>query len=249
VTICQRLAVCLMTILLALPCLAVTPAGSDTPDALLTTKSLSRWMAGIEVGFGKRTVLPENGPAVELEWQDMDVLLGIDVTDWLSFLGSFGTTDAEFNDINDPGSDGDVWSLRVNANLWQWENEGEYPSWRLTLKSLNEFSSRQAESENGMVEMDWDTLTLALPLGWEILFAEGGNYFSDLYRITYYIGPAFSTVDGTRTVGGTDAGFEEDTEFGVVGGVTVYLLANLSLGADAEYYENLALRGSLIFHF
>lgn len=248
-TLRRCLAACLTTILFALPCRAVSPAGSDSPDSLLATKSLSRWMVGGEVGYGKRTVLPEDGDAVELEWQDMDLLLGVDLTDWLSMLVSYGATDAEFNDLHDPGCEGETWSFRVNANLWQAENEGDLPSWRLTLKSLNEFSTHQAESESGGVEVEWDSITLALPLGWEILFSEGGDYFSDLYRVTYYLGPAFSTVDGTRTVGASEFDFEEDSEFGVVAGVTIFLLANFSVGADAEYYENLALRGSVVFHF
>lgn len=245
-----------LLVLLSLPCAAVTPAGSDTPDALLTTKSLSRWMAGVELGYGKRTVLPEDGPSVELEWQDMDLFIGLDLTDWLSVLASYGATDAEFNDLADPGSDGETWSFRVNANLWQWENDEEFPSWRLTLKSLNEFSTHQAEVKDGDSEVEWDTVTLALPLGWEILFAEGGNQFSDIYRIVYYLGPAFSFVDGTRTVGAglprSERGefdFEEDSEFGIVGGVDLFLLANFSIGADMEYYEDLSIRGAATFHF
>ncbi|MFH0953494.1 MAG: hypothetical protein V1873_04105 [Verrucomicrobiota bacterium] len=233
--------------LLQIPALAGPLTGSVTMDSGIEARNLDRLSVGLDAEMLQRDVEPESGGVMELKAQQASAFLGVDLFPWLAIYGTAGAAEAKLGDMGDYGDAQFKWSAGLNANIWHWEDSVKDPSWGLTIKAVGEFSQYESGDENNKVE--WDEISAALPLSYEIYFATYPEGWADIDTLMIYAGPAFSAIDGTRTMKGAEFDFSESESAGILGGLDLFFTDSLSLRGQVEFFDSVIYSASLRYHF
>ena len=220
---------------------------TGTPEALLTSGGLDRLSAGLFYQQLRRPIETETGVEMELQARTYEAVLGLDVLPWLTLYGSAGGSDARFRNISDYGQDRFSWTAGFNMNIWQWTGYGEMPVWRLNFKTRAEMARYETETSN--LEMEWMDYSVAFPVGYEVIFARSPESFDELDHLEIFLGPALSYIDGRYQQGGQSYDFEEQSSFGVMGGVSLFITKTLFVGASTSYFDRFLIRGGVGYSF
>ena len=223
--------------------------GSAEP-ALLTWSDPVRWQAGLAYGRVARMVDLE-GAEAKLSGDTYDVALGFSPTPWLLLYGQAGGSEAQLDGLQSVESaTGAGGLLGARANLWQLYEGLQLTAWRVTLQLAAKYAYRTAD-DDGDGDLQWGEALVMLPLDYHLSFARTfrNAYMAEFQSFNVYAGPAFSKLDGTWTRRGTERDFEELESFGVVGGVELWLLENLSFGARADWFEGTSMQLMVRYRF
>ncbi|MBP7830777.1 MAG: hypothetical protein KA248_12770 [Kiritimatiellae bacterium] len=219
---------------------------TETPEPLLETGGLGPVSVGAFYQLSRRQVETDRGFQMDLEARTYEALLGIDVLPWLTLYGSAGGSDARLKDISYYGEDRFSWAVGFNMNLWQWVGYGEMPVWRVTFKTRAEMAMYETE---GAPDIEWTDYTVSFPVGYEVVFSQYPDSFSDLDHLELFVGPVLSYIDGEYDQGGGGIDFEEKHSLGVTGGASLFVTETLFLGLQATYFDRFLIRGGIGYSF
>jgi hypothetical protein len=234
---------------------AATFPGANNRDSLMSAESLGRLSIGVDYEAIKRDILV--GPAgaqIEdlIEARAVDGYLGVDITDWLTpfvTLGASAVLDAGTDEYADYTF---KWSAGLNFNIWHYDIVSpDFLAGRLSIETIAEYASYASDDvrfEGDNVE--WSDTTVALPFCYE-LFEDLSPLADKSLRksLNLYVGPAFSAVDGTFISGSNETKFQEDQQFGFMGGGDIFFAEKLSIGAHVRVFGEVSVTGALRFHF
>lgn len=212
---------------------------SSGETALLTWRDPVPWQAGLSYMRMSRPV-ELDGADRDLQANIADVMIGVSPWPWLLLYGHAGVSEAHLDALMgenaDPGAGG---LLGARLNLWQIYQGLHETAWRLTLQLDGQYGYRTS-SDDGEGELRWSEALVMAPIDYHLSFSRAyrNSYAGEFQSFHVYVGPAFSKVDGTWTVGERDRDFEEQDQFGVVGGGELWLLKNLAFGARFDWFED-----------
>ena len=219
-------------------------------QALLTWSNPAGWEAGLVYAHVSRDVDLE-GQTARLKGDIAEAEIGVSPWSWLLLYGRAGGSRARLEgvmrDESDAGGGGGGGAL---LNLWQVYEGVQVTAWRLTLQLAGQYLYHTTQ-DDGDGQLEWGEALVWLPLNYHLSFARTfrNSYMAEFQSLAVYAGPAFSKVDGTWTRHGVEQDFEEEDNFGVVGGGEFWLLENLSFGARAEWFEQTSLQATVRYRF
>lgn len=219
-------------------------------SALLTWSEPGAWQVGLDYSHLARPVLLD-GAEANLEADLAEAALGFSPWEWLLLYGRAGAALGRLEEVMAEDADagaGGVLGARVN--LWQLFEGEQATAWRVTLQLAGQYAYRSS-ADGGEGEIEWGETLVMLPLDYHLSFARTfRNFFmSEFQSLHFYVGPAFSALDGTWTRAGTEIEFEESESFGVVGGLELWLLENLAFGAHADWFDGATLHVTVRYCF
>ena len=218
--------------------------------ALLTWSDPSAWEFGLGYTHLSRPVKLD-GVEWTLRGQIVDAAVGFYPRPWLLLYGQVGGSQARLDDVQrEEPSAGAGGLLGARVNLWQLYEGLQATAWRVTLQLAGQYSFRTTQDE-GDGDLQWGEALFMMPLDYHLSFARSFRnfYMAEFQSLEIYAGPAFSKLDGTWTRSGTKRDFEESESFGVVGGVELWLLENLSFGARADWFEGTSMQLTVRYRF
>jgi hypothetical protein len=185
-------------------------------------------------------------PDGKLEAQSLAAYVGYDVLPWLTMFGTLGACEAD----GDRGIETDP-GLRISggASAYLWEGDvlsPPYMAGRFTVKASLELSYYDSDYASG--DVSWFDVTAALPLGYEIFDDEPESPKGVDTSLSFYIGPAVRYLSGSWDLGGRSEDFDGKEMLGLMGGVDIYISQGLSIGAEACYFDEATVMGSVRFH-
>ena len=219
-------------------------------QALLTWSDPSAWQVGLAYERVSRPVDLE-GAEWDLRGDIVDAVIGVSPWPWMLLYGQVGSSKATLDGVlrEDPSA-GAGGLLGARLNLWQIYECLQATAWLVTLQLAGQYAFRTTE-DDGDGDIQWGETLVMLPLNYHLSFARSfrNYYMAEFQSLDAYAGPAFSKVDGTWTRRGVEKDFEEVQSFGVVGGVDLWLLENLSFGARAEAFDGTSLQLTVCYRF
>lgn len=218
--------------------------------ALLTWSDPASWQVGLVYARVSRPVLMDGGE-VDLHGGIVDAAIGVSPWPWMLFYGQVGASQARLDGpMREDASAGAGGLLGARVNLWQLYEGVQATAWRVTLQLAGQYAFRTTE-DDGEGDVQWGETLVMLPLDYHLSFARTfrNAYMAEFQSFNVYAGPAFSKLDGTWTRRGTERDFEELESFGVVGGVELWLLENLSFGARADWFEGTSMQLMVRYRF
>jgi hypothetical protein len=247
----KRIGWILLGALWAAPALARNAMEDPSADvALLTWRDPANWQAGLSYAYVSRQVVLD-GVEWRLRGDIVDAAVGVSPWPWLLLYGQAGASQARLDGaMQSKASPGAGGLLGARVNLWQLYEGVHKTAWRLTLQVAAQHAVRTSE-DDGEGELHWSETLVMLPLSYHLTFARSfRNYFMAEYQaLNVYAGPAYSKVDGTWTRQNVERDFEEEQEFGVVGGVDLWLLENLAFGVRADWFEETSMQVRVLYRF
>lgn len=215
--------------------------------ALVTWSDPIQWEAGIVYKHLVRSVRLGNLDDV-LNGEIVDVAIGVNPWPWLLLYGQAGISKPELDSMRESTSNGAGGLLGARVNVWQLYQGLQQTSWRLTLQAAAQYAYRTGADE-GDGDLQWGETLIMLPLRYHLTFARSFRnvFMTEFQSVSAYAGPAFSSLDGTWTRHDVEQDFEEEESFGIVGGVDLWLLENLSLGARVDWFESTSYQ--LMIHY
>lgn len=237
----------ILLLLLMSPAHGGTLTGPTLLDSGLETKSLERLSVGVDVEVIQRDIQPDPGGVTELEARQVSGFLGLDVLPWLAIFGTVGRVEAKIGQAPDFAHSDTKWSGGLSANLWHWDEAAKNPGWGLTLKLVGEYSEYQAGEGTDTIE--WNEVSVALPLSYDIYFSNYPADWTEIATLMLYAGPAYSSIDGTRTMGGATYDFEQVEDVGLVGGADLFLSDSFSIRGQVQSFDGWIYSLSLRYHF
>jgi hypothetical protein len=223
---------------------------SSAEGALLTWSDPSAWQVGLVYAHLSRQVELE-GVEWELRGQTVDAAIGFAPWPWILLYGQAGGSQARVAEaMRENTAVGAGGLLGARVNLWQIYEGVQRTSWRVTLGVAGQYAYRTG-ADDGEGDIQWSETLVMLPLDYHLTFARSFRnfYMAEFQSLGVYAGPAFSKVDGTWTRGNMEKDFEEVQSYGVVGGVELWLLENLSFGARADWFDGTTLQLTLRYRF
>jgi len=207
-------------------------------SALLTWRHPLNWRVGLAYTHLSRSV--EMGNIEDsLNGDIVDAIIGVAPWPWLLLYGRAGASKAQLDTMREEGSNGAGGLLGARVNVWQLYEGLQETAWRVTLQVAAQYAFRTS-ADDGDGDLQWGEALVMMPLDYHLTFARSfRNVFMDEFQgLSAYAGPAFSKLDGTWTRHGVETDFEETEAFGIVGGVELWLLENLSFGGRVEWFES-----------
>jgi opacity protein-like surface antigen len=218
--------------------------------ALLTWSDPTAWQFGLAYARMSRPV-DLDGDEWTLRGDIVDASVGFYPAPWLLLYGQVGGSQGRLDDVQleDPSA-GAGGLLGVRVNLWQLYEGVQATAWRITLQLAGQYAFRTTQDE-GDGDLQWGEALVMMPLDYHLSFARSfrNYYMAEFQSLAVYAGPAFSKLDGTWTRRGVEQDFEEVQAFGVVGGVELWLLENLSFGARADWFEGTSMQLTVHYRF
>jgi len=180
----------------------------------------------------------------------IDVGVGVSPWPWLLLYGQIGGSQPRLDSMREDTSFGAGGLLGARVNVWQLYEGVQATSWRLTLQAAGQYEYRTSQ-DHGDGDLQWGEGLVLLPLNYHLTFARSFRnvYMSEFQSLSLYLGPAWSTVDGTWTRNGQEVDFEEAEAFGAVGGVDLWLLENLSFGIRGDWFESTSMKIRVQYRF
>jgi hypothetical protein len=218
--------------------------------ALLTWSDPASWQVGLIYQRVSRPV-DLDGVESKLRGSILDVAVGVSPFPWWLIYGQVGAAQARLDGVMPADADyGAGGVLGTRLNLWQLYEGVQATAWRLTLQLAGQYAFRTT-SDDGNGEVQWGEALVILPLDYHLTFARSFRnvYVGEFQGFSFYIGPAFSKLDGTWTRGSTEREFEEVQSVGVVGGADFWLLENLCFGARADWFDSTSVQLTVRYRF
>ena len=219
-------------------------------SALLTWSDPSAWQVGFAYSRVSRPVLLD-GVEADLDADIAEATIGFSPWGWLLFYGqagaSLGRLDPVMAEDADAGASG---LLGARANLWQLYEGVQVTAWRVTLQLAGQYAVRGSR-DAGEGELQWGEALVMLPLDYHLSFGRTfrNSYMAEFQSLHFFVGPAFSALDGTWTRNENELDFEETESFGVVGGLDLWLLENLSFGGRVDWFDGASMQLSVLYRF
>ncbi len=218
--------------------------------ALLTWRNPASWHAGLVYTHLLRPVDLE-GVERNLRGDIYDVAIGVSPWPWLVLYGQAGISEARVEHaMRNDAELGAGGLLGARLNLWQLYEGVQKTAWRLTLQVAAQYAYRTS-ADDGEGELQWGETLVMLPLDYHLSFARSfrNYYMKEFQSLHFYVGPAYSKLDGTWTRGTLEQEFEEVQVAGVVGGAELWLLDNLAFGARADWFDKTTLHFMVRYRF
>ena len=218
--------------------------------ALLTWSDPSSWQVGLAYARLSRPV-DLRGAEWDLTGNGIDATLGVSPWPWLLLYGQVGASQATLDGLlDDEPSAGAGGLLGARLNLWQLYEGVQRTAWRVTLQAAGQYAYRTS-GDDGDGDLQWSETLAMLPLNYHLSFARTfrNAYMSEFQSVSAYAGPAYSKLDGTWTRRGVETDFEGKDEFGVVAGVDLWLLENLSFGFRADWFGGTSGQLTVLYRF
>ncbi len=220
--------------------------GDGSRDTALYSSSISRLSIGIDANTSEREINQHNANRI-IDTQSAALLLGVDLTKWLTLFGTAGAAQFEYKGGSEYGDSTLKWSGGLQANLWRTDIlDPEFMAGTLMLKSVIEYSQYNFDSNNYSDKPKWNDFVAELPISYEIYTEREDDLAQTPYSLALSLGPAVSLIKGTTMGNGS---FSEKQSIGVMGAVDVYLAHNLSIGAYIQHFDRSSVGGNLIYHF
>lgn len=219
-------------------------------SALLTWSDPGRLQVGLAY---TRLARPVDLDGVEwnLRGDIADATIGVSPWPWMLLYGQVGGSKARLDGamLQEPSA-GAGGLLGARLNLWQLYEGVQQTAWRVTLQAAGQYAYRTAEDE-GDGDIRWGEALVMLPLNYHLSFARTfrNDYMAEFQSLGVYLAPAFSKLDGTWTRRDVERDFEEVDSFGVVAGVELWLLENLSFGARADWFDRTTAQLTVCYRF
>ena len=211
-------------------------------NALLNSENPERWSVGLQGLYIDRDVELDSGPTLALKAKHGAVVVGYDVTPWLTASLLAGATDAKIEQRTDYDKYSFSWGANLQANLWTIEASPI----QITFKGLGDFTQYRV----GSGELDWYELLGAATVNVEFFISEEELEMADIVSMVLYVGPALSTISGTYESNiGSDIDFSEDESFGAIAGGDIYLTQKIAIGANVQYFDTPTWGGRFSYHF
>ena len=218
--------------------------------ALLTWSDPSSWQVGLAYSRLSRPV-DLRGAEWDLTGNGIDATLGVSPWPWLLLYGQVGASQATLDGLlDDEPSAGAGGLLGARLNLWQLYEGVQRTAWRVTLQAAGQYAYRTS-GDDGDGDLQWSETLAMLPLNYHLSFARTfrNAYMSEFQSVSAYAGPAYSKLDGTWTRRSVETDFEGKDEFGVVAGVDLWLLENLSFGFRADWFGGTSGQLTVLYRF
>jgi hypothetical protein len=233
----------------SLQALAATLGDSGERESLIEAHNLGWLSVGVDYAQIERSVKlqDEAGPAL-LKADVYSGQLGVDIVDWLTLFGTAGATQARIGKEGEFQSGRFKYSGGVRINWWHYDiKDPAFMAGRISFRSIGEYS--QHESGSGSEAIQWEELYGDLILNYEFFVEKMKNWEQYPYSLALFVGPAWSQIDGQAGEGAGARSMEADQAIGVVGGLDLFFSHNLSVGAQALYYDEYTLSASIRYHF
>jgi opacity protein-like surface antigen len=231
------LSVSLALVVTTMSAMAVPFGGSNNPfDYAIKGKDLSRLSMGIYGGQFKRDIKWDSGFKQELTSNRGLFYVGVDLVNWFSLYAIGGASQSSLNS----GSYGDTqgeFGVGLSMNLLNHMIAEPV----ITCDAIRfNFSARYLNTGSSIAgDIDWDELSASLTM--ELVNNTTGNKFYSPESISLYVGPIYSTL--------ISSDFEEDSSFGIIGGIQCYIVDTISLDLEVQYFDTASVAGGLNFHF
>ncbi len=222
----------------------------SAPVALVTLPDASRWEAGLGYARISRGIDLE-GSERHLRANLVDVGLGLWVMPWMQVYGRVGAAEARVVGSMDYLSAWAAGVVGAKINLWQMHQGDQVTAWRFTIPVEVQYAYRTTREDDAFGELKWSETMVTLPLSYHLSFARTfRNFFmSEWNSLQLTLGPAYSVVSGTWMRNSFRYEFEEQDAVGIVGGVELWLLDNLSFAARAEWFGDTTLHLGVRYRF
>ncbi len=240
-------ALCLLLALLPASTLAASLVATDAGHSILTSERFQIVSIGLDYEQMKRDITFEGTLPQEFRARRYDFFLGLDALPWLQIFGTAGASEGKAFENKSYGNERFAWSAGANVNWWHMDSAEDAPLWRIALRTTLEYSKCASEIEADNVSVRWTELFVAVPLNYELLFSSQSDW-SEIKRLVFYAGPAYSDLSGTANAG-DELDFDADQNWGLIGGSDVYLWENASVGFYGEYFNLLTVGGNIRVHF
>jgi len=217
--------------------------------ALLTWSHPLNWQVGLVYTHLSRSV--DMGNIEEsLRGDLVDVGVGVNPWPWLLLYGQVGASKAQLDAIREEPSNGAGGLLGARVNLWQLYEGVQETSWRVTLQIAGQYAYRTSE-DDGDGDLQWGEMLVMMPLKYHLTFARTFRniFMSEFQSVSCYAAPAFSSLNGTWTRREVETDFDESESFGLVAGVDLWLLENLSFGARVDWFDSTTLQLNVLYRF
>lgn len=221
------------------------------PEALITWSDPVKWQTGLMYAHLSRGVELPGGTERALSGDIFDAAVGVSPWPWLLLYGQAGASQAQLEDVMSTDADlGAGGLLGARLSLWQIYEGIQSTAWRFTLQLAGQYAYRTTE-DDGEGDLQWSETLVMLPLDYHLTFARSFRniYMVEFHSLRVYAGPAYSKLDGTWTRDDSETDFEQVRDFGVVGGVDLWLLESLSFGARIDWFEDTTLRAYVRYYF
>ena len=219
-------------------------------SALLTWSDPSSWQVGLAYMRLSRPV-DLNGAEWDLTGNLIDATIGVSPWPWLLLYGQVGGSQATLDGLlSQEPTIGAGGLLGARLNLWQLYEGVQRTAWRVTLQVAGQYAYRTSE-DDGDGDLKWSEALVLLPLNYHLSFARTfrNAYMAEFQSVNVYAGPAFSKLDGTWTRRNVETDFEEKEAVGVVAGVDLWLLENLSFGFRADWFDGTSGQLTVLYRF
>ena len=194
-----------------------------------------------DVAFDSRT-LPGT-----LKGTAYSAYLGLDLWRWITLYGTAGSVFLDsFEPIASDGFDNALrWSAGLNASLWHVDTTTpDFMKGRFSIGLIIDYCDNTGASDSG--DVTWTTTSVSLPIGFEI--PNEPMIFWGVTSMYVFAGPLYSAIDG-KVENDSLSDFSEEQDWGVLGGVDIYLAPNVSLGGHLQYVSSVSANLSARYHF
>jgi len=225
---------------------AATISESISGESLVAAPPMERFSAGINYDQGKRGIKSGNSDLGAMEYRAYSAFLGYDLAGWCTAFVTIGRSQSIYPGRSDEYGDAEAkWSLGINGSLWHVTvDDPDLFIGRVSIKPVLEFTQYNSESDGE--EIKWNDISGALFLSYDKVIQDPGYNITEFYGYSFYLGPAFSTIDGTRN---KEIDFDATRGFGIIGGLDFFITSHLSLGGQLQVFDELSFGGSARYHF
>lgn len=232
--------------------LAGSQPASLQRNFMFESSDLSIVTIGVDAQKEERTILGKNSADTltpDIRWASFFV--GLDITPYCTFFATVGGVEVRAIENNSTSDSSTRWSAGINFNLWNYRlKEPSFLDGRISIKSSLEVAGFNADFEKKSISsIEWREYSFAFPVSYEVYSDMPEEGLHSAYSIVFYAGPAFSKIDGNIKKNGSKMSVKSDKDFGVIGGIDIFLAENLSIGVRGSYFDESSFGGSIRLHF
>ena len=212
--------------------------GNNDPfDYLATGKDLSWLSMGVYGGEFKRNINFDNGLNSNLKTTRINGYIGADIFKWITVYITAGSGESSVGESETADSEAE-YGGGIRLNLLHHFICEPVPM-EDVLRFNFDANYLHSSSDLNFETLEWDEMSASLTM--ELVNHTEGNKFFGPESIALYLGPIFSTLDSSD--------FKEDQNFGVIGGIEIYLVDTIVLDIEIQHFDETSASVGLNFHF
>ena len=236
--------------------------GADSPWFSAAESANVGFLAiGARYDQAKRNVKIEGAEGLpELMSRSLYGSLSCDVASWLTIAGGAGQSALKIDESTSYGDEDTLWMAAIRVNLWGFPlTEPAFLTCHIRFDADLSYWQYKAGLDEG--DADWNETRGALVVSAE-RYAENWDQNPAVcpYSLVFYAGCVYSQLDGkihlvperAAMAGKSTLSISEDTSFGLIGGIDLFISHNLSIGGEVRAFDdvkNYSYTGSLVLHF